>query len=1137
LANEPSEKSTLTRRLLVALLAPILLLVATGTVLGVQLLRMSRDAHWVDTSDEILATTYELQTQILDQQTGLRGYLLTNDRRFLEPYLQARPAESIAALRAMVVSNPAALARVEEVARRYQRWSKEAALAVGAPASEVRSYDWLVDGKQRMDGVRAALAAVIDAERSMRTQRAATAAASAKVSRELFIGLFVVSGLALAFLSRRQLAGVAQTYGRALEGERSARASVEDESWIRAGQTRVAEQIQGDLALPELCDRLLRVLAPLVSAEVGAVFTAAPGGWRRRAGYGIDARCAGPESFPSGEGLVGRAAEDKALLCLSDVPADFLKVRSGVGESALATVVLAPAVADGITLGVVELGFFRRPSERARELLGRIRQTVAMAVRSAEYKARLRELLEEARRQAEELQMQQEELQAANEELADQRNVLSKAHAQLEERNDELQTINARLQEQSSELRAAQQRAAEKAHEAERASRYKSEFLANMSHELRTPLNSTLILAQLLAENRAGNLNEEQVRFARTIHSAGNELLALVNDVLDLSKIEAGKIDLRIATVPVERLAASLSRTFEPVARQKGLAFSISVDESVPRSIDTDAQRLEQILKNLLSNALKFTESGEVVLRIEAAGPLVSFAVRDTGVGIAKEQQTLVFEAFCQGDGAGTRKYGGTGLGLSISRDLAHLLGGTLGVESEPGRGSTFTLTLPRTVQRPPSARPDRGAAAAPVGPHPPATANSGGITAAKPAVADDRGHLDRDKPLVLVVEDDPTFAEVLRDLAHEQGFQCVVAPAAERAITLAGELRPSAVLLDVLLPDQSGLSVLDRLKRNPATRHIPVHMVSVADHATAALAMGAVGYSIKPVSRDHLVGAFRRLEERMTRRVRRVLVVEDDKVQRESLGKLLGGDGVDVRGVATVEGALAALREATFDCLVTDLMLPDASGFDLLERMAEDPANGLPPVIVYTGRSLSADEEQRLRKHSSSIIVKGARSPERLLDEVTLFLHQVESELPAERRTMLQHARDREAIFEGRRILVVEDDVRNIFALSSVLEPRGAEVVIARNGREAIDALEAKGPIDLVLMDIMMPEMDGLQATREIRKRPQWAKLPVIALTAKAMKDDQQRCREAGANDYIAKPLDIQVLLSLLRVWMPGYP
>ena len=1138
MANEATDKAALSRRLLGALLTPILLLLAMGAVLATQLVRMSSDAHWVDYSDEVLARTYDLQTQILDQQTGLRGYLLSKDPRFLAPYESARPIQSLAALRSLAAQDPAILARVDEVRRRYDAWSTIAAEATRPSSSggSIGSYEWLVDSKRRMDDLRAALGAVLDGERQERAERAAAAAASATATRNVFVGLFVVSAFALAFLSHRQLRGVAQTYGRALEREQSARASVEDEAWIRAGQAKLAEQIQGDLTVAQLGERLLQRIVPLVGAEVGAIFTGEPGGWRRRAGYGLDAHHAGPESFRSGEGLIGRAAEDRAMVCLSEVPPDLLKVRSALLESTPAEVLLVPAVAEGTSHAVIELGFLRPATAAARELLARVGETIAMAVRSAEYRGRLRELLEMAQRQAEELQTQQEELQAANEELAEQRNGLSKAREQLEERNEELMAINARLEEQASELQLAHQRIAEKASEVERASRYKSEFLANMSHELRTPLNSTLILAKLLADNQGGHLTEEQVRFAQTIHSAGNELLALVSDVLDLSKIEAGRLDVRIERVPVQRLVGSLSRTFEPIAREKRLAFSLAVDDGVPGSIDTDGQRLEQILKNLLSNAIKFTDAGEVSLRIRSDGAGHSFAVRDTGIGIAKEQQALVFEAFRQADGATTRRHGGTGLGLSISRDLAHLLGGAVTVESEPGRGSTFTLTLPLAVPR---ARHDASGPAIPVLPsraaaETNASRDTSNRAVVAPAVSDDRDCIDRSRPLALVVEDNAAFAAILRDHAHEAGFQCVVAHDAESAIALVNEIRPSAIVLDIILPDHSGLSVLERLKRNPATRHLPVHVLSVADHARTALAMGAIGYLTKPVSREDLMGAFRKLEARLTRHVRRLLVVEDDPVQRDSLIRLLGGDDIEATGVEDVDAALAALHRTTFDCVVTDLMLPGASGFELLERMAQDEATGFPPVIVYTGRSLTPEEEQRLRRHSSSIIVKGARSPERLLDEAALFLHQVESDLPAERRRMLERARDREAIFEGRRILLAEDDVRNIFALSSVLEPRGAEIVIARNGREAIEALEKSASIDLVLMDIMMPEMDGLEATREIRKRPAWAKLPIIAVTAKAMKDDQQRCREAGANDYIAKPLDVDVLLSLLRVWMP---
>ncbi|MEO7336281.1 MAG: response regulator, partial [Caldimonas sp.] len=651
-----------------------------------------------------------------------------------------------------------------------------------------------------------------------------------------------------------------------------------------------------------------------------------------------------------------------------------------------------------------------------------------------------------------------------------------------------------------------------------------------------------------------------QVRFAETISSAGNDLLVLINDILDLSKIEAGKFEVDSEPVLVARLVGEMARVMRPVAQQKRLAFATSVAPGAPERIETDAGRLGQILKNLLSNALKFTEAGEVALRVEP-GPdgAISFVVKDTGIGISSDQHEVIFEAFRQADGSTHRNYGGTGLGLSISRDLARLLGGDISVRSTPGAGSVFTLTLPAAYVAPepaagtgdlgtpsfvsaPQAGPASGSQAGPS--EPDAGAEPGRREPSAPVesesqVADDRDHLVAGARSILIIEDDRRFAEILRDMAREMSFQCIVAHTAGDGLEAAMQFRPSAILLDMNLPDHSGLGVLDQLKRSPKTRHIPVHVASVEDYSQQALERGAIGYVLKPVQRDQLVDVLRRLEAKFTQGLKRVLVVEDDQRQRESITLLLANDGVDITGVATAAEALARLQATTYDCMVMDLNLPDLSGYELLEQMAEQDGVSFPPVIVYTGRSLTRDEEQRLRRFSKSIIIKDARSPERLLDEVTLFLHQVESTLPAESQRILKVARSRDLALEGRRILVVEDDVRNIFALSSVLEPKGARIEIARNGREALEALEqhresAEDAIDLVLMDIMMPEMDGLTAMREIRKRPEWKRLPIIALTAKAMKDDHDKCLAAGANDYIAKPLDVEKLLSLIRVWMP---
>ncbi len=1163
------QKKNLTRRLFFALVTPLLILLAMATVLGLALARLTKDARFVDHSDDVLAKIGEVQRQVVDQETGVRGFLLTGNRIFLEPYEQARPLEMLAELRQLVADNPEQLARADGFRSRYQLWYEG--------VRQILSSNKLVEGaalpamlsrKDQMDMLRSDIRVMAASEQTLRQKRKSASAASVAMTWAELVGLFGLAAAALGLLSMRQIRGVAATYGQLLLRETEARGAVEVEAWLRAGQARVAERSQGELSVEELGSQVLQALLEYVQAEVGAFFTQSATGWQRRAGFGLDARGDDGATFGFNEGQVGRAASQKELVHLKELPAGYLAapliVRSGVGEHLPVEVVLLPALSDKTVFAVAELGFLRPVPQRVLDLLRRISEPLAIAVRSAQTKERLRELLEESQRQTEELQTQQEELRVFNQELEEQTSALHKANARIAERQQDLEQINARLAERTTELQRAQHTITEKAAEAERVSRYKSEFLANMSHELRTPLNSSLILAKLLSDNKEGNLTAEQVRFAETIHAAGNDLLTLINDILDLSKIEAGKAEVHPTPVHIARMIQTLGATFEPLARARQLAFAITTDPSVPQVIETDAKWLEQILRNLLSNAIKFTPKGQVAMHITSDGTHLRFVIRDSGIGIAKEQQELVFEAFRQADSASNRKYGGTGLGLSISRNLTHLLGGELTLQSEVGVGTTFTLLLPRVLPVAPVAAgaapppsqsgavkpvpssgpllaPVRSESAAPAAalfaaapPVPPRDAGAPADSQAAPLLTDDRGQLDRRRLLALLIEDDVHFAQILRDMAHELGFQCLIASDAEAGLALAKQHTPSAVVLDMNLPGYHGLSVLDRLKQDPALRHIPVHVISVADYTQIALSMGAIGYVLKPAKREELERVFRKLEQRLTHRVQRLLIVEADPEQRKSLRQLLEGIEVELSSVGTAAEALSRLSAQQFDCMVLDLKLPDASGFELLEKMAENDACGFPPVIVYAGRALSAEEEQQLRKFSSSIIVKGARSPERLLDEVTLFLHQVESVLPPERQRMLLRARSREALFEGRKILVVEDDVRSIFALSSLLEPRGATIVIARNGREALAVLESQPDISLVLMDIMMPEMDGLTAMREIRKNPRWAKLPIIALTAKAMADDQERCQKAGANDYITKPLNVEMLLSLLRVWMP---
>jgi CheY-like chemotaxis protein len=891
-------------------------------------------------------------------------------------------------------------------------------------------------------------------------------------------------------------------------------------------ETEVARRLQGEQSLNDIGKAVLEYLAPELDAPIASFYTVELDGTaQRRASYAFDVESA-PASVPPGQGAIGQAISIAQTQVLR-VPPDYITVRSSLGARRPSCVVIVPASDGERVHAILELGFFSQVDTAALLVLSRISEPLAIGVRASTYRARLQELLEETRRQAEELKSHDEELRAVNEELEERGRAMSITQKKLEEQQIELEQTNETLRDQAHLLSQQNEELAEaheairlKSEDADRANRAKSEFLANMSHELRTPLNSSLILAKLLTENRDGNLSPEQIRFAETIYSAGNDLLAMIDDILDLAKVEAGRVELSVEELSLHALAEDLERTFEPVAKERGLEFSIKL-EDLPPSFRSDKLRLSQILKNLLSNAFKFTSHGSVSLLMGSDGTQCRFVVRDSGIGIATTQLGAIFEAFRQADGTTNRKYGGTGLGLSISRDLARLLGGEIHVTSVVGQGSTFTLALPLSL----------AATLAPTRALAPRDAPAP-LPAPKPAA--DRPSSTNRQSAILIIEDDARFAEIVAALARELNFEPTVAATADEAIVLATAHAPDGIVLDMKLPDHSGLSVLDRLKRDPRTRHIPVHVISVENHTRTALEMGAIGYMLKPVERAQIKAALQKLEGKFTHSVRRLLVVEDDLVQRDAICQLLGGNNVEIVAVATVQEALEQLRSSSFDCVVTDLALPDGTGYDLLQTMATDDSYSFPSVVVYTGRSLSMEEEQRLRQYSQSIIVKGARSPERLLDEVTLFLHQVEAALPPERQRMLRRVRHREAVFEDRSILVVEDDVRNVFALTNVLEPKGMKVTVARNGLEALEALERDPKLELVLMDIMMPEMDGIEATRAIRKQAKWGKLPIIALTAKAMKDDQQRCLEAGANDYIPKPLDVEMLLSLLRVWIP---
>ncbi|MFA7384260.1 MAG: response regulator [Desulfurivibrionaceae bacterium] len=953
----------------------------------------------------------------------------------------------------------------------------------------------------------------------------------------------------------------------------------ETDHWLAEGTAAVSDRLHGQHEMLTLAHNILEVLVEVIDAQAAVFYLAQDDDTLRLLkAYGTDEAVEARPLISRGHGIIGRALHQGKPLVINDLPPGYLKISSSLGEADAAGVVVAPIYFENQLLAVIELGRHKPFTPREELLLDRVMENIGVAIHTTEARLELDRLLKTTQEQSERLQVQQEELQQTNEELQEQARTLSISEEQLQTQQEELRVSNEELEERSKALSAkneeietanrgllrARQDLEEKAKALEVSGRYKSEFLANMSHELRTPLNSILILSQLLAANKEANLIPRQVEFASTIHNSGSDLLNLINEVLDLSKIEAGRMEVNPEEISLDNLLSSLLTPFRPLAEQKKIGLTLVREDNVPVMIFSDDARLRQILKNLLSNAFKFTEQGAVELTVgrPAAGALpmelravrpeatIFFRVSDSGIGIPADKLEIVFEAFKQADGTTSRKFGGTGLGLSISRELARFLGGVLTVESEEGVGSAFTLWLPERFK---GARPEVAAVAAPAPlapkkirlpvedrakaqPAPAALPEKIGPPpeeAADKLVRDDRRLLKSDDKSLLIVEDDPAFASLLLDLAREKGYKGLVAEDGETGLHLADYYRPSAVLLDMGLPGISGKEVLERLKNNPETRHIPVQFISASDQSSDIMQLGAIGYLTKPVSVEKLEQVFGRIEKLVERPMKKLLIVEDDLVQRQAIKALIGNGDVVVEEAATGEEAHRRLLAEHFDCIILDLGLGDMSGFDLLTRIKDNPEIARIPVVIYTGKELDQDEEERLQQYANSIIIKGARSPERLLDETTLFLHRVEKNLPKEQQEILNTLHDRESTLNGRTILLTDDDMRNVFALSSVLEEQGLAIVVAKNGLEALEKLAAHPEIDLVLMDIMMPEMDGYEAMRRIRKDPKQRNLPIIALTAKAMRGDRDKCLKAGASDYLAKPIDPEKLVSLLRVWL----
>ncbi|MEH2385709.1 MAG: response regulator [Nostoc sp.] len=1165
---------------------------------------------------EVLSQLEDLNLQLINAETGQRGYIITGKQSYLEPYNAATQvlAQKLNELQRLTADNPKQQSRLDVlqplIAQKLAELKETIDLRQNQSFEASQKVVLTDRGNLLMGEIRKVIQTMKIEEDTLLRQRSEKAQAAARqtiatvvysipvfslilaligfaLTRHISVPLKRVSDLAekmadgdlsvtLPDSDRQDEIGVlTRTFNQMIVNLRNTTQKNDEQNWLKSNLAEFTQMLQGQRNLKSVSGMILSNLAPLVGASQGVFYAMESIDddpvLKLLSSYAYKERKNVANQFRLGEGLVGQSALEKQRILLTQVPNDYIRITSGLGESPPLNIIVLPILFETQVNAVIELASFGSFKELHLTFLEQLSEILGVFLNNIASQFQTQQLLEESVALTEELQTQQEELQQSNQRLEEQAHELQESQFLVKQSNEELQQLNEDLEEKAELLEAQNQEVARKNQQVERArqsleekaeqlalsSKYKSEFLANMSHELRTPLNSLLILARLLADNSLSNLTDKQVEYSRTIYSAGTDLLELINDILDLAKIESGTMSLDIQEILLADLETSLEQTFRQVAQNKELSFTIQLDDKLPPTIYNDSKRLQQILKNLLSNAFKFTEQGGVKLQIDIAtqaeevdNPMIAFAVSDTGIGISAEKQKIIFEAFQQADGTTSRKYGGTGLGLSISRELAQLLGGRIELVSQPGQGSTFTLYLPRRQEKngqniltTPSSEPITSIRTAsiikelPMVESRPTTVDisaSAKVLSTFPSeIPDDREIIQPGDRILLIIEDDDKFARILLDMARQQGFKTIVSLQSKQGLALAQQVKPNAIMLDIHMPEMDGWTVLDRLKHNPNTRHIPVHILSVDERQQRGLHLGAITYLQKPVSPEALTQVLSEIKGFIDRQVRTLLIVEDDPVQAQSIIELIGNSDVQSTAVGTGAEALLILRSHHFDCMVLDLGLPDMSGFTLIEQIKLEPRLLKLPIIVYTGKELSRQEETQLRGLAETIIIKNVRSPERLLDETALFLHRVQANLPPPKRQMLEQLHQTDPVLANRKILIVDDDLRNIFALTSFLEIYQMQVLFAENGRDGIEMLEANPDINIVLMDIMMPEMDGYETTSAIRQQQQFRSLPIIALTAKAMPGDKEKCIEAGASDYITKPVDTEQLLSLLRVWL----
>jgi len=1148
-------KLTLDRKILVGFIgaAFILLVVAIYSFSNSE--KVVASDQWVEHTQKVRFQLQQVLISTVDLETGVRGYAVVGTDNYLEPFEKAKItiASYIDSLKGLTIDNPVQQRNIDTInsliGKSIQYLTHCIDLRKTKSIDSARAWIANGEGKRLEDAIRKAIANSDGIESGLLVIRKATSEADTRNFNFVFIILLVVIAIVLITVYI-----IINTNLKAL---RRAEKESSDKNILLTGNSELNDKIRGEKELKELAQDIITQLATYLKAQIGAIYLKDNGAYTLVGSYAFQYRKDNANSFKPGQGLVGQSVLEKKPILFSQVPDDYIRINSGLGNTTPKNIIVFPFMYDGDVKGVVEVGSAHEFSDLNMQFLNMIGDNVGIAFNTAQSRLKLKELLEETQRQAEELEAQQEELKQSNEELQEKTGLLEKSESELKAQQEELQQTNEELEEkanlledQKERLENAKMDIENKARELEVTSKYKSEFLANMSHELRTPLNSILILAQLLSENKNETLGTKEVDFAKNIHNSGADLLNLINEILDLSKVESGRMELDILDVPFEEINMDMASMFSEVAKNKSIDFKIeSNQKALPEILVTDKQRLEQILRNLLSNAFKFTgKGGKVTLHIDEVTAeipfknkklfgvpnVISFSVTDTGIGIPADKFGIVFEAFQQADGSTKRKYGGTGLGLSISRELSNALGGEIHLHSEEGKGSTFTLYIPQNFDVNVMAPVERKIEIKEKKSNGTPKANTvEKFVITESDTIDDRYDIKENDKVVLIMEDEPEFAKVLLGFAKERQYKAIIAHEGNIGLSYARHYKPDAIILDMKLPVMDGAEVLKQLKNDPNLRHVPVQIISGFDRRKEGMELGAFDYMRKPVSKEDLRGAFDKIENFVNRKLKRLLIIEDNENHNNAIRELIGNGDVKCYSAFSGKEAFDMMNRDNYDCVVVDLGLPDMSGFELLEKIKGHEELKKVPIIVYTGRDLSKEESKLLNKLANTVVLKTADSQERLLDETTLFLHRVEARLPKEKQNIIRKLHKTDEVLKNRKVLVVDDDIRNIYSLTNVLEEEGIHCLTAENGKAAVKMLKENPGIDIVLMDVMMPEMDGYEATREIRSISKFNKMPIIALTAKAMKGDREKCLEAGMSDYIAKPVNIEQLLSLMRVWL----